>query len=825
MIHQERREQALVVVSQLLELALEPYSLEELMEKALQLILSNDWLTLLAKGSLFLIDSQEPHVLKMVTHIGLDNHLLKACARIPFGTCLCGIAAQKQEMVFKNALDDQHHISFKGIKNHGHYCYPLMSKGKMLGLLNLYVEHNHIQNAEIETYLTMIVHALAGIIEHKHAEIELLRHRNHLQHIVEERTHELRQAKESVEQALHKKNIFIATMSHEVRTPLNAIIGLSDLLLDTAQTSQERQNLEIVVQSGNTLLHIFNSILDISKFDAGGMEFEQIDFDLHKLIWESCAVLIAQIHKKNLEFICSLDPKLPIRVISDPTKLRQILLNLIGNAIKFTEKGTITLLVSLDESKELDIFPWCLYFQIHDTGIGIPFDKQQIIFEEFIQADSSTTRKYGGSGLGLAICKRFVEKMRGNIWVESQEGQGSRFHFTVDFQPSSHPLNQTYLSSAVQFFGLNILLADGNPNSRKILSRTLSLFGGQIVEANDGYDVLQLIENAIQYNKPYFDLIVLDCRLPKCNGVKLAEYLNHLSNQIIPILLLLPGNHRRNDLLLSEKLGIARTLIKPISPLCLIDTINEIFQNTPLPSHAKNFHWHLLPSYTTKPIKILIIDDHPHDREHALSILQTIKGYQLNTCSHGQETRHLLQSEPFDLLLIDLSLPEMNGLHTIKSIRSGQISTCPANIPIIGTSSHLTFNTFARQAGTNDFIFKPYRPEELQRILRLTLNLKMILCPSTIDLDTTIHSEQRSILSDTPPRIQIANQLIFVQQALEKGDWQLLTKEIETTKEMVGHLEDPNLSKTALRLLMAVRKENKPDILKWCHQLENDLKK
>ncbi|MBF0371522.1 MAG: response regulator [Magnetococcales bacterium] len=380
--------------------------------------------------------------------------------------------------------------------NHGHYCVPILSQGRVLGVLNLYLTAGHQRNDAEEDFLLSISNTLAGIIEKEQME------------------ETLKQAKESAEVANRAKSAFLAAMSHDIRTPMNAIIGMGELLAESTLDPDQEQWLTVSNRAGEQLLTLINDILDLSKIEAGQLELESLSFDLPELILQTMEIVSIQAQDKGIRLIHQLDASLPQKVDGDPQRLRQIFLNLLSNALKFTDQGEVTVTAKADTEG--------LYsFSVTDTGIGIPADRLEAIFSAFVQASADTTRKFGGTGLGLAICRQLVERMGGHIQVESTVGQGSRFFFTLAFPPSGYalgkdkidpqplPLPQTETTS-----GLNILLADDSDDNCTLIKAFLSKEPHHITRAANGAEAVD------RFRSGRFDLVLMDLQMPVLDGLE-----------------------------------------------------------------------------------------------------------------------------------------------------------------------------------------------------------------------------------------------------------------------------------------------------------------
>ena len=418
--------QVQTVLNKLLRLSLEAGSLEELLEQTINHLISIPWLTLGSIGAIFLVED-DPQVLVMKAQRGLTVPLLTICARIPFGRCLCGQAALSGEIEFVDCIDHRHENRYEGMPLHGHYCVPMLSAGKVLGVICMYVKEGHQRDEREEEFLRAVADVLTGIVERKRRDEELRKHREHLEEMVKERTGELEEAVQATEVASRAKSDFLASMSHELRTPLNAVIGFSQVLQEQyfgKLNEKQAEYVSDILGSGQHLLSLINDVLDLAKIEAGKMELEPSGVKIKDLL-ESSLVMIkekALMHGISLDIHTAEDLE-GLEIMADERGLKQVMFNLLSNAAKFTPDGGAITVESRKEGKELII-------SVSDTGIGIAPKEQEKVFEEFYQASDVVKGKIPGTGLGLSITRRIVEMHGGRIWVESEgPGKGSRFTF------------------------------------------------------------------------------------------------------------------------------------------------------------------------------------------------------------------------------------------------------------------------------------------------------------------------------------------------------------------------------------------------------------
>lgn len=696
--HQVNKEQALLLenadttarlaISETLQQTL---PLKQRFKQVLDILFNLKAFDLQRKGGVFLKDPNQDFLEIFLLHGKFSEEFARREQRIPYGACLCGRAAVAQELIISNDCfcDPRHEHQFEGMQAHGHYIVPLVSAGATLGILFLYTDPYPLQLESRLTMLQQVGDMLALTLLQEQAKISLETARN------------------AAEEAAKTKAEFLANMSHEIRTPMNGVLGMLDILKDTPMTYEQKDLLETAANSAESLLTVINDILDFSKLEAGKCELEQIEFNLPTLVEEICALMSVRAHAKGLELNCFLPPTLPPRWHGDPNRIRQVLANLIGNAVKFTEQGEVSVKVMAQESANGNTL---LRIEIKDTGIGMSPEGQTVLFQPFAQADNSTARRFGGTGLGLSISKNLIDLMRGTIGVESALGKGTCFWFTLPLQP----VDNNALAPLPNLSGKRALVVDDNDTNRKILRYYLQHWGMLVSEVDNAPAALTELETAVRQNTAY-DILLSDLHMPDMDGYALARAILSIpSITAMPRLLLSSGGMGSEAERLA--LGFAQSLLKPVRQAQLLDAIASALQTPvkralPPAKIAED-----LPDYSSK--HVLVVEDNKVNQKVILAILGKFHCIP-DLAENGREALDRLAQKAYDLVLMDCQMPVMDGYEAVRMLRSQELLHNIPRIPVIALTAHVAIGEREKclSAGMDDFLSKPIIRPELAKVL------------------------------------------------------------------------------------------------------------
>jgi PAS domain S-box-containing protein len=698
---------------------------------------------------------------------------------------------------------------------HGAIGFPILVGGEVLGVLEFFSRQIQKPDARLLEMMGAIGSQIGQFIERRQAEDALRIY-----------ARDLETAKQVAEEATRSKSEFLANMSHEIRTPMNAIIGMTELALQTSITREQREYLDATKTSADALLTLVNDLLDFSKIEARKLQLDHVGFNFRDTVEDAIRVLALRAHHKGLELACDIRPEVPKALAGDPLRLRQVVVNLVGNAIKFTDHGEVVLRVRPESHVDSEVR---LHFSVTDTGIGIPAEKQKLIFEAFSQADSSTTRRYGGTGLGLAISQQLVELMGGKIWVESHAGHGSTFHFTATFEVQS-PAGLQPDSLGLQLTDLPVLIVDDNETNRRILEEVLTNWHMHPVATDGSATALAALEKSIAENHP-FKIILLDAHMPRMDGFGLAERIKQDPQWRGVKLIMLTSAGQPDDVSRCQKLGISAYLTKPVKQSELFDVIVSVLSPREPPSVGPQPR---SGSRSTRPrLNVLLAEDNAVNQLLASRILE-ILGHQVTVVSNGREALSATRAGGFHLIVMDVQMPEMDGFEATAAIRKLEKST-GEHIPIIAMTAHAMKGDRERclAAGMDGYVSKPIRVAEVEEAVAQAMAVKK-LCDAGSTAEDSIVDEaailagmdgNRKLLRDLT-RIFLADcpkQLAEIEVAIQTRDAERLRRAAHALKGSVGNFAAKRAFATAGQLETMAKNGNLDDAQNACVALEGEL--
>jgi two-component system sensor histidine kinase/response regulator len=702
---------------------------------------------------------------------------------------------------------------------HAAFGFPILLGADVLGVLEFFSHEIQQPDRRLLEMMSAIGSQIGQFIERKEAEEALRMY-----------ARDLETARKRAEEATRAKSEFLANISHEIRTPMNAMVGMTELALATRITREQREYLEAIQGSADALLTLVNDLLDFSKIEARKLQLDRVAFNLRDALEDTMRVLAPRADQKGLELVCHIHPEIPATVVGDPLRLRQIVVNLVGNAIKFTEHGEVVLRVQAEPRGNGDVQ---LRFSVADTGIGIPPEKQAVIFEAFSQADSSTTRRYGGTGLGLAISAQLVELMGGRISVQSEPGRGSTFHFTARFevqQPGIGELPARWRTLT----DLPVLIVDDNATNRRILEEVITNWHMRPVVVEGGALALATLKKSVRADKP-FAVVLLDGHMPDMDGFTVAERISQDRRYAGVKLVMLTSAGQPEDVARCRRLGISAYLTKPIKQSELFDVIVSAI-GQPVGERPRAPQRRTRSQHGQRSLQVLVAEDNQVNQLVATRILEKL-GHRVTVVSNGREALAAAQTGKFDLIAMDVQMPELDGLDATGAIRAWEKSA-GTHIPIIAMTAHAMKGDRERclAAGMDGYTSKPIRIRELeQAIAQLVSPSKPAERPSPEETQEDGVIDRAALLAGVDGNRRLLRELVHlfladcplrlraIREAVRRRDAEALRIEAHTLKGSVGNFAAKQALAAAQRLEIMGRDGDLDKAGAACIALESQL--
>ena len=702
---------------------------------------------------------------------------------------------------------------------HAAFGFPVLLGTEVVGVLEFFSDQIQKPDGRLLDMMSAIGSQIGQFMERKEAEDALRVY-----------ARDLEIARKRAEEATRAKSEFLANISHEIRTPMNAMIGMAELALSTRITREQREYLNAIQGSADALLTLVNDLLDFSKIEARKLQLDHVAFNLRDALEDTMRVLAPRAHQKGLELACHVTPDLPPVLVGDPLRLRQIVVNLVGNAIKFTEQGEVVLRVHVETHYNGDIQ---LRFSVADTGIGIPPDKQAVIFEAFSQADSSTTRRYGGTGLGLAISAQLVELMGGSISVESQPSRGSTFHFTARFEVQQ-PGMENLPSRWRTLTDLPVLIVDDNATNRRILEEVFTNWRMRPVAVEGGVAALATLAKSMRTDQP-FAVVLLDGHMPDMDGFAVAERISEDRRYASTKLVMLTSAGQPEDVARCRKLGISAYLTKPIKQSELFDVIVSAI-GQPLKERASTPKRRKRSRPALRKLQVLVAEDNQVNQLVATRIFEKL-GHQVTVVNNGREALAAVHAGKFDLIAMDVQMPEMDGLDATRAIRAVE-RAAGTHIPIIAMTAHAMKGDRERclAAGMDGYTSKPIRIRDLEQAIAQLIspiNSASVSVPEAEQADGVI--DHAALLAGVDGDRRLLRELIHlfladcpqglakIKDAIRCGDAGALGRAAHTLKGSVGNFTRKSAFAAAQRLEIIGRDGNLDNAGEVFRTLESEL--